>query len=300
MKIGVRNIKTAIAVFISILLSNAFELPSPFLAGINALMMMEASVVGSLRAGKGQILGTLFGAALGFSFVLIDHGNVYLAAIGVILIISLCNRLKWDPYIATSGIIFISILFGPINSTNALTFTLNSVFGTMIGIVVAIGVNFLVAPPNHTYRIYKSAQILRDRTSEIIKHRLCYKENVDTSGYYRMIQNLESDLKTHLQEISIKKSKPIDLDNINRFIFAYKNIYFHLKALNELDEKFCFTDENLEKIKSIFGIDPTTPMCVDNEECVIFNYHSKKIIDEFIAIQSIVITQSEDKIYTEE
>ncbi|MEF9952880.1 MAG: aromatic acid exporter family protein [Clostridium sp.] len=295
MKIGVRNLKTAIAVFIAVLISNELNLPSPFLAAINALMMMEVSVVDSFRAGKGQILGTIMGSALGFAFAYLDNGNVYLAVVGIVLIISICDKFKWGPYVIPSGIIFISIMFGSLNADNSLLFSINAVLGTFIGIAVAIGVNFFVAPPNHTYRIYRSAQILRDRTSEIVKHRLCYKEKVDTSNFYIMIQNLEADLKVHLDEIKIKKDKPIDLDNINRFIFAHKHIYFHLKALNELDEKFCFTDENLEKVKSIFGIDPTTPMCVDNEECIIFNYHAKKILDEFMAIQSIVITQIDDK-----
>ncbi|MEG0372211.1 MAG: aromatic acid exporter family protein, partial [Clostridium sp.] len=142
MKIGVRNLKTAIAVFISIILSNGFGFPSPFLAAITAFMLMETSVVNSYLSGKDRILGTLLVAVLGFLMCLIMPGNVYLCAIGIILIISISIKFNWSSSVVTSSIIFISIMFGVVPGADPLKYSLISILGTFLGIVVALAVNF--------------------------------------------------------------------------------------------------------------------------------------------------------------
>ncbi|MEG0641258.1 MAG: aromatic acid exporter family protein [Clostridium sp.] len=293
MKIGVRNLKTAIAVFISIILSNGFGFPSPFLAAITAFMLMETSVVNSYRSGKDRILGTLLGAVLGFLMCLIMPGNVYLCAIGIILIISISIKFNWSSSVVTSSIIFISIMFGVVPGADPLKYSLISILGTFLGIVVALAVNFFIAPPNHTIKIYRSCQYLRDRTSDLIRQRLCFKETVDTSGFYTLIQTLQEELATHLHEIRLSKDRPIDVDNINQFIFVHKHIYFHLKVLNELDQKYCLTQNNIDKIKNIYGIDPKTNICVNGDDSIVFNYHAERILDEFISLQGLTITQSD-------
>ncbi len=50
--IGMRNIKTALAVTLSILISEFFKLDSPFYAAIAAVISMQNSVTGSYRVGK--------------------------------------------------------------------------------------------------------------------------------------------------------------------------------------------------------------------------------------------------------
>lgn len=58
-KIGMRNIKTAIAVVISILVSKLLKTEYPFYAAIASIISMQSSVEDSFKTGRNRILGTI-------------------------------------------------------------------------------------------------------------------------------------------------------------------------------------------------------------------------------------------------
>ena len=290
-EIGIRNLKTSLAVFISIILSYLLNLHSPFLAAISALLVMEASVVDTVRSGKNRILATILGATIACLFCFISPGEVVLAALGIVIIISLCGMINWNSFIPAAGIIFLSIMFGVEKGTNPIEYSFIAVLSTFLGIAVAFCVNFLIAPPNHIESVLHSYQILRDNTSNLIKRRLCYGENIDTFGFYDKIQNLSDDLNTLIEEIRLSKDRPLHGDNIKEMILLYKHIYFHLTVLNDFKEDICLSEENLSKLKSIYGKVPEKITCSSKEENLVFNYHVGKILDTYIYVQSLTITR---------
>ncbi|KMT22535.1 FUSC family protein [Clostridium cylindrosporum] len=291
--IGIRNLKTAIAVFLSIGASTLLSFKSPYLAAITSLLVMESSVVDTLRSGKNRIISTIFGAIIAFLLCLIKPGDLLLSSIGIVIIISVCGILNWNFSIPTSGIVFLSIMFGVTPNMDAFEYSLSAIIQTFLGISIAFIVNFLIAPPNHIASILKSYQILRDKTSELIKKRLCYNEVVDTFGFYDKIQKLSDELSTLLEEIRISKDRPLYADNIKEIILLHKHIYFHLTVLNDLDKEYCLSKENLAKLQVIYGITPDTSKCVSKEENIVFNYHVEKILDAFISLQGLPITRDE-------
>jgi len=70
-KIGMRNVKTAIAVFLCVFISRFFKMEYPFYSGIATVIAMQSSVVESFTAGKIRMFGTLVGALIGLIFSLI-------------------------------------------------------------------------------------------------------------------------------------------------------------------------------------------------------------------------------------
>ncbi len=112
-----RNIKTALAVTISILISEFFKLDSPFYAAIAAVISMQNSVTGSYKAGKNRMLGTITGALIGLTFSSISPNNPFLCGLGIIIIIYICNLLKWDKSISIACIVFTGIMINLTNKT---------------------------------------------------------------------------------------------------------------------------------------------------------------------------------------
>ena len=145
-KIGMRNIKTGIAVFISIAISRILSSGYPFFAAVASIVAMQSSVEGSFKAGKNRMLGTFVGAVVGYVFALIAPGNVFLCAIGIIMVIYICNILNWKDAISIGGIVFLAIMLN-LNGGSPLYYSLYRILDTFIGTVVALAVNRFVAPP---------------------------------------------------------------------------------------------------------------------------------------------------------
>ncbi|WDC83191.1 aromatic acid exporter family protein [Caloramator sp. mosi_1] len=57
-------------------------------------------------AGKNRLLGTLIGAILGFVFASFFPTNAIFSAVGIIVLICICNKLEWNDAISMAGIVF--------------------------------------------------------------------------------------------------------------------------------------------------------------------------------------------------
>lgn len=144
--IGMRNIKTGLAVFVCVVISRLLKLEYPFYSAIAAVIAMQSSVEGSFKAGKNRMLGTFVGAVIGYVFALIYHGNIILLTIGVMAIIHVCNLLNWKNAISIACVVFISIMLNNSNR-DPLFYSLNRLLDTFIGIMVALIINRFIAPP---------------------------------------------------------------------------------------------------------------------------------------------------------
>ena len=71
-KIGMRTIKTGLAVAVSLFIAQLMNLKSPIFVGIAAIVSMQTTVNESLVAGKNRMLATFVGAVIGliFSYIL--------------------------------------------------------------------------------------------------------------------------------------------------------------------------------------------------------------------------------------
>lgn len=77
MKIGMRNIKTALSVFLCVVIFQIFNMGSPFYAAIAAIISMQSSVIDTFKTGKNRVLGTFLGAFTGLVFALLGPSNPF-------------------------------------------------------------------------------------------------------------------------------------------------------------------------------------------------------------------------------
>lgn len=164
-RVGLRNIKTAIAVGISLLVFQLLGISDGIQASITAIICMKSSLQNSIQTGVERILGTIFGAVLGMVMLLILlKSNPWLAfplaIVGVVLIIYLCNIFKIQNSIVISLVVFLMILIGE-KSQPPLVYGTMRLLETIFGIVTAYFVNRFIDPRH----LHKGESI--DSTSEI-------------------------------------------------------------------------------------------------------------------------------------
>jgi uncharacterized membrane protein YgaE (UPF0421/DUF939 family) len=149
-KPGLRIIKTAIAVFIALILSHLrSENSLPFYAAIAAVICMKPNVDGTIDVGINRVIGTLIGGLAGLVYLILFKGlithhfiNYLIISISIIFLIWLLDFFKKPNAISIMAIVFLSITINHgIEPEYPIAFAMNRTIDTLMGVVVAILVN---------------------------------------------------------------------------------------------------------------------------------------------------------------
>lgn len=140
MKIGSRNIKTAISVFICISIFQLLNRPYPFYACIAAVICMKNNFQNSFVIGKNRMIGTTIGGLIGLVLSLIVGNPSIVVGLGIVLVIYSCNLCKQSDSIVIACIVFIAIMTN-LKGTPSYIYAINRIIDTFIGIIVSILVN---------------------------------------------------------------------------------------------------------------------------------------------------------------
>lgn len=146
--VGLRTIKTIIAVLISSVLMKYILNQNPFFACIGAVVAMEKTIVMSVKAAVIRNVGTITGGVLGIIIGSLTE-NIFLMALGLIPFIMLNNIIGKKESIVPGAIVYFAVFY--LNSMDeAWIYGLTRILGTLIGTLVALAVNALIFPP-HAY-----------------------------------------------------------------------------------------------------------------------------------------------------
>lgn len=152
-KVGLRNIKTALAVFICMTLFEILDRESGFFACIAAVVCMKDTIENSYSIGKDRIIGTLTGGVIGIILLLIiSHSEVtysfksMITSIGIILSIYIFTVLKRPSAVTTSCIVILSIICNH-SRNDSLSYAVIRIVDTFLGVMIAILINKYITPP---------------------------------------------------------------------------------------------------------------------------------------------------------
>lgn len=151
-KVGLRIIKSSLAVFICFAVDSLRPGGLPFYSAIAAILCMQPDVKNSLRVAVNRTIGTLTGGVYGIIFLCAIH---QIPALGTGLARAMCLSLSLIPLMyltvlmkktaATyiTCVVFLSVTV--IHGADAVPymFALNRILDTLIGIFVSLAVNAL-------------------------------------------------------------------------------------------------------------------------------------------------------------
>lgn len=286
MKIGMRIVKTSIAVFFSIVISRFLGLESGFFACIAAVISMESSIIHSFRAGINRIIGTILGAFIGLMFALISPGNPFLAALGIFIIISLCKYFKWNKAITISCTVFNAIMIN-LDGRDPFLYSSHRLLETLLGISIALIINYLIKPPDHNKKIEVKYNSIRDRLLYIIEDFILNNRKQELTEIKAEIVQLENIIKVYENEIFI--SNDIDKIRIYKEIIDYiKEIMVHIEATYVLENYEKLNDENLRFFKELFhnnNVIIDEGEISESHQSIIYNFNIKNILQKFLIVK---------------
>lgn len=149
--VGMRNLKTATTAALCALIYYCFD-RSPAFACIGVIFGMGSDMGNSRLHGGNRFFGTLIGGLIGmalFRFYLIFYPEgghslllVPLVFVGTVVLILLCQKF-WVGGVQPGGVVLCILLFNtPVDTY--VSYALNRIFDTAVGVLMALAVNWLL------------------------------------------------------------------------------------------------------------------------------------------------------------
>ena len=179
-KIGFRTIKTAIAVFFTLMIyfllslidsDFAYTWYSPFFASIAAVYSMQSNRSKSFALARVRALGSLVGGLFGMvlivlyeaylmDFIVSNYGNVInmlvlfiLTAVFIIVLIYLLVRFNVFDLVWVAALTYLSVTISTRNNLPVIPFALNRILSTIIGVTVTLFVENFKLPRYKNKRV---------------------------------------------------------------------------------------------------------------------------------------------------
>ncbi|KOF56877.1 hypothetical protein AGR56_09595 [Clostridium sp. DMHC 10] len=290
--IGMRNIKTALSVFLCVLVSRLLKMEYPFYAAIAAVISMSSSVTDSYIAGRNRMFGTFVGAMIGLLFSLVLPGNILLCGVGIIIIIYICNILNWNKSISIACIVFTAIMTN-LNGRNPFSYSFNRLLDTLLGITIALAVNYIFIPPKYVGKIIHQCNTVIDHLFIIFGKNTIYNEEINLKEYSDKLNKLENYITTYSKEIRFSKETAIKIDNIKSMITQFNKAYYSLNILNSLKHSKNLNKDNAAKIEAIFNKKVPSHEGTYTDELIVYNYHVGELLNILESLIENNITKDE-------
>ncbi|MEG2353008.1 MAG: aromatic acid exporter family protein [Clostridium sp.] len=271
-KIGMRNIKTALSVFLCIIITKLMGLTSSSIACIAAVITMESTIYNSYTVGKNRLLGTTIGSIVALCISLIAPNNVFFIGIGVACIIYLCDILHFQRSISIACVVFIVITLS-ITNKDPFIYSVSRLLETSIGIIIAVLVNFLVCPPKLSVKVHDCYLNILLLIKDLVSDRYTLDNKEDLILLYSKIR--EFDLLLNNFVIEYSKSQQNTLKSYNLASDSFLKLYKHLYIIEDLKNVCTLSPENYEAL-NLKVILPTGEINSDIE--IVYNYHVEKLI----------------------
>lgn len=152
-KIGMRNFKTTLSVFICLMLFELINRENSIYACIAAVICLQNTVVDSLEKGVARIIGTIIGGFVGVlvlfvinTFIAYDI-LIFIIPLGIMALIQICVIINMKQSVVICCVVYLIIMITKSHEGGYVLYAINRVLDTSLGILIAVLVNKYVAIP---------------------------------------------------------------------------------------------------------------------------------------------------------
>ena len=239
-RLGLRIVKTGIAVTVCVAVTHVFHLHEPFIAVVATVMSMGKSIDMSVKSGRNKMIGAVIGSALGCAFASISPANAGLCGIGIILTLYLCHLLRLNGAATLSSFSFAAVMFGTAGM-EPWRFASTSVIDCLIGVAVAIVVNLILFPPNYAEEIKRTYASLLEKTRAAIED-ASSRRRIGVRDVEGEIERLSGNVNLYVSEAKLQRWNDDEVFEISCRASAFRLILDELRAV----EVMALTEEDGE------------------------------------------------------
>ena len=250
--LGLRTVKTGLAVALALFFVTLRGSPAPIFAGIGAIVAMSRTLKDAVRACLTQIAGIACGVGIACLFLAVfPDFKFFLVGVGIILVILCCNALKLDFAVPLSCIVFVSVcMMDP--ESDYLLYGVNRLLDTSVGLVTALAVNVGIKPYNNRARISNMLTHIQQLFPGYLDTRVLRRQYPDLGALHQKLRTLDSELSV------FEKQPPPSLSHRRAQREARRDDAAYLRGCQQLLSKM--TDE----LSALCNMDSSPPPSPEN------------------------------------
>ena len=275
-RIGMRTLKTALAVVIGLYISYLLDLDSAIFVSIAAVSTMKPSMSESLEDFKKRLFTCVFGVMVGYFFSkisVVEYLEPLIAGLGILLTIYILVVVKMKDMTQLSCIVFVASFC---SNSDKFYYATNRIIGTVVGIIVGVLVNYFISSPNVWEDFILAARSCY-RSSNLVLKQILSGEKVDLSEFNRELASatklyklLEKEADTPFQYRYKKISRE------KRIMSLIESISVRLEVVENMDADHFSFEVSQEALKR-YDLEEEYSSDLDVEDRV-YNYHIEYIL----------------------
>lgn len=283
--IGMRSLKTGLAVFICFALYKILPLTEPTLAVLVAVMAIQNNIVDSVTFSKNRLIGTVLGTIIGIMYTQIAGDSLIFVAVGVIILITLLNTLNQSKNIVIALVLFVNIITGVV-SGNPIIYGINRFANTFVGIAVGFLINYFIKPPNQISNIKLNVIETVDEIEHVVKELIFTENKIDLEIFKKELEASVASLDIYNQDQKYRMAVMDKIEYVEDSVANYSILFSHILIVK--DKRAILDERNIEQAKEIFDKEyiPQKNINLDERYILIYNYHINEIMGRVIAIRS--------------
>ena len=280
--IGLRTLKTAAAIVISMIIVDAYGASSSRLifAMLGAMAAVQPTFKDSVESCLTQIAGVFLGALAGVLLLALPVHPLAAAGMGVILVILVYNALhiRFSPSLPS----FIVVLLCTTPGVQPLSYGLGRIWDTAIGLGVGMAINTLIFPYDNSRRIRSTIESLHKELILFLED-MFDGDNIlpDAGDTSHTIDDMHKQLKIFENQklmFHLRRQKR-DLERFRQCEGKARELLAHMEVLSRMGVPGRLSEENRQRLISCGAcVRDRRQLSSVMEKDIVTNYHVSRVL----------------------
>ena len=280
--IGLRTLKTAAAIVISMIIVDAYGASSSRLifAMLGAMAAVQPTFKESVESCLTQISGVFLGALAGVLLLSLPIHPLVAAGIGVVLVIMVYNALhiRFSPSLPS----FIVVLLCTTPGVQPLSYGLGRIWDTAIGLGVGMAINTLIFPYDNSRRIRSTIESLHKELILFLEE-MFDGDNIlpDAANTSHAIDDMHKQLKIFENQklmFHLRRQKK-DLERFRQCEGKARELLAHMEVLSRMGVPGRLSEENRQRLISCGAcVRDRRQLSSVMEKDIVTNYHVSRVL----------------------
>lgn len=285
-RLGLRTIKTALSVMLSLYLASLLGELSIFPA-LAAIGVMSQTFDEGLRECRNQAVGIAIGGAFGcFAALALPEPPIWVIALGVMAIIVLCASFHVGYSSSLSCAIFIVACMS--EPSEVVHSVLIRLYHTAIGLGTGLLINYLILPYDNSRKIYSLLEELLSRIPAGLDALFSRQGNseVQTAD---LLQQLDYELSIFRHQRFRRKSRHrMRYTHMTGCAQTAELLHQELTVLRHMSHLGSPNEDNLVKLQCMGLVPAQWSFSATEEETAVTNYHLRRLLEHHTQLKRLL------------
>ena len=280
--IGLRTIKTAVAVIIAMVIVDFFgTTPSKLIfAMLGAMAAVQPTFEESVESCLTQIVGVLFGALAGILLLALPLSSLAATGIGIVLVITLYNalRIRFSPSLPC----FIVVMLCTSADIEPISYSIGRTWDSAIGLSIGMLINTHVFPYDNSRKIRSTVKSLDCELIHFLEDMFDGDDILPDSGKMtRMIDDIDRQLAIFSKQRLFHRLRRQrqELQAFRACEWKARQLVAHMEVLCHMEQPGRLNAENRTRLENCNALIRDERLSFeDDPHDIVTNYHVARIL----------------------